>query len=332
MVVNPKKLGLDPLRSESETAHDALVEQHHVLTDKFHDLVNLAKSYRVAYELYQNSMVSPMGYNIALESMGYTSPSQLINMYETAESTYRHALSKYQSTTRALYTQCVEHLDENRKEYLTIILDLVQRRAELVSMEPHNALIIEDTEIYQDLPRTSLENYLNSVVANIRHHKVRDLRSRPIYDVIVKNTGLVSEQEEQRFASMKNDLGCPSYRQLRISQDSMHKKIINLVWYANDNQYQKQDYVINISPIANKTYRDLGYTIKNTILRMYEFHKDAVDRSKLERVAHLLSNRDPKNIATSLKLGTEAMYCLAIYNTLDHLFYRMGRDIQSTLA
>ena len=332
MVVNPKKLGLDPLKSESEITQDVLIEQYHALTDKFHDLVNLAKNYRTAYELYQNSMVSPMGYSIALESMGYTTPSQLINMYETAESVYHKALSKYQSATYILYTQCKEHLNENRKEYLNIILDLIRRRDELARMEPHNALVIEDTTVYQDLPRASLENYLNSVVTNIRHHKVRDLKSRSVYDAIVKNAGSVSKEEEQHFSSMKNDLGCPSYRQLRVSQDNMHKKIINLVWYANDNKYQKQDCAINISPIVNKTYHDLGYNIKNTILRMYEFHKDAIDRSKLERVAHLLSNRDPKKIVTSLKIGTEAMYCLAVYDVLDHLFYRMGKDIQSVLA
>ena len=332
MVVNPKNLGLNPLRSESEMMHDALVEQHQVLTQKFNELMDLAKNYRTAYELYQNSMVSPMGYHIAMESMGYKTPSQMIHMYETAEKAYRTAAMRYQSTAYALYTQCKEHLSDHRAEYLNIILNLIHRRQELVHMEPHNSPVIEDTTIYQDLSRDSLEGYLNSVVTNIRHHKVRDLKSRPIYDMLVKGVGMISQEAEQRFGSLKADLGCPSYKQLRISQDNMHKKIINLVWYANDDQYQKQTYKINVAPIVNKTYHDLGYTIQNTILRMYEFHKDAVDRSKLERVAHLLTHRDPKKIATSLKIGTEAMYCLAIYDVMDHIFFHMGKDIQSVLA
>ena len=342
MVINPKSLGLEHLKLNDQQMRSALEDQYEELRKMYVDLKYIAKSYRIAYELYQNSGLSPVGYKTAMEAMNFSSPREIVQMYQDVEQQYFTALTAFENLAMRICIHSYNHIvdEDQRKIHKKIYDEIMVSRNELLGMDPHTSFPILDKNMYESMTKPAMEGYLTCVRYFIQNHINEQFRSRKLYNSIVKK---ISTKEDDYFKSLKMDVRLPSIQKVQQSLDQLPRLISKLLTMSDQiktNVVRPSTESISLEelhPLETlrqdeqlNTYADAGYNVSNAINTMYQFLKMSDRRKDLKKVVDLLSTPEKKTAAL-LHVAYAAAECCCAFDMLNFIFYRIGKDLKSSI-
>lgn len=217
-----------------------------------------------------------------------------------------------------------------------------------------------------DVSEASMEGFFRNIISRFSHFLTKDSKCKEMYEEIIVSAKNASNESDKKFRDIEHGFKCPT----QTIMDQTIKKIPTLIsWVlkaseriqqSKDRQLKDiQDMVKDESPLrtlafqiddlmegklfqgtdGKSTYGALGYSIKNVTSCMQSFLKVSGQRKAMKQVESMLGEyayddmmyRGGQEYETLKWLVYSINICIQIYDKMDYILYRMGKDIKSCL-